>query len=452
VAETGLADRLAALLRAPALPLSIDLERALTWFEARAGITLAERQRDAIRRAARSKVLVVTGGPGTGKTTLVNGIIQILERKGRRILLAAPTGRAAQRMREATGHDARTVHRLLEFAPRAMAFERGPENPLDADLLILDESSMIDVVLAYSIVKALRPHCQLILVGDVDQLPSVGPGMVLRDVIRSAAVDVVKLDEIFRQAEQSMIVVNAHRVNRGEMPHLRPAAAEQAPDFFLVERDEPEGALATVKQLVAERIPARFGLDPINDVQVLTPMHKGTLGASNLNAELQALLNPGGRSITRGSRTFRVGDKVMQIRNNYALEVWNGDIGRVAAIDEETREVAVRYDDRVVKYDYGDLDELVLGYACSIHKSQGSEYPAVVIPIHTQHYVMLQRNLLYTAITRARKLAVLVGSRRALAIAVKQNRIEARFTRLAERLAGRLAGRAGRVAVPPGQG
>jgi exodeoxyribonuclease V alpha subunit len=295
------------------------------------------------------------------------------------------------------------------------------------------------------VVKALRGACQLVLVGDVDQLPSVGPGSVLRDVIESGVVDVVRLDEIFRQAESSLIVVNAHRVNRGEMPLREPLAtgpgAGAPPDFFLVEQDDPETVLASVKRLVAERIPGRFRLDPVADVQVLTPMHRGLLGAANLNAELQALLNPRGESITRGSRTFRTGDKVMQIRNNYSLEVWNGDLGRIEAIAEETREVDVRFDDRVVRYDYADLDELVLGYACSIHKSQGSEYPAVVIPLHTQHYVMLQRNLLYTAITRARKLAVLVGSRRALAIAVKNSRLEERCTRLEERLRARLPAR-----------
>jgi exodeoxyribonuclease V alpha subunit len=434
-AESGLAERLALLARTPLTPLVIDIERAVAWFEERAGITLAPRQRDAIRRAATSKVLVITGGPGTGKTTLVNGIIEILERKGRRIALAAPTGRAAQRLRETTGRDARTVHRLLEWAPGGMAFERDAERPLEADLVILDEVSMIDTVLAYHILKAMPAHAQLVLVGDVDQLPSVGPGCVLRDVILSGAADVVRLDEIFRQAEASLIVRNAHRVNRGELPELAPAGTEPPPDFFLVEREEPEQALKAVKQLVAARIPARFGLDPMDDVQVLTPMHKGVLGAGSLNAELQALLNPAGVTLTRGSRTFRIGDKVMQIRNNYTLGIWNGDIGRIEAIDESEREVEVRFDDRRVRYEEGALDELVLGYACSIHKSQGSEYPAVVIPLHTQHYVMLQRNLLYTAITRAKRLAVLVGSRRALAIAVKNQRIEARYTRLAERLA-----------------
>jgi exodeoxyribonuclease V alpha subunit len=459
-AEVGVADRLAALARTAPAPIPIDLERALEWYEERSGITLAERQRAAIKSAITAKVLVITGGPGTGKTTIVRGILEILVRKGRRILLAAPTGRAAQRLRETTGHEASTIHRLLEFSPRSFGFERNADRPLETDLLILDEASMIDTPLAYAILRALRPECQLVLVGDMNQLPSVGPGSVLGDVIRSGAIPVVELNEIFRQAEQSMIVVNAHRVNRGEMPLLGPPATGpdatppagapalaatgapgSEPDFFLVERKEPEDVLAVVKRLVAERIPARFGLDPRSEIQVLTPMHRGLLGAANLNAELQALLNPRGTSITRGSRTFRVGDRVMQLRNNYQLEVWNGDLGRVSAIDAEEREVLVRFDERSVKYDHADLDELVLGYACSIHKAQGSEFPAVVIPLHTQHYVMLQRNLLYTAVTRGRRLVVVVGSRRALAIAVKTERLLVRHTRLVERIRDRLPAR-----------
>ncbi len=432
-AERGLASGLLALLATPARPIEIDVERALAWYEAAAGITLAPEQGEAIGRAATEKLLVVTGGPGTGKTTLVNGIIRILEKKGRRILLAAPTGRAAKRLAETTGREARTLHRLLEFDPKAGGFARDRHRPLEADLVIVDEASMLDVVLAYALVKALPPACQLVLVGDVDQLPSVGPGSVLGDLIGSGVAPVVRLSRIFRQAEASLIVVNAHRVNRGEMPELRAQGA--GADFFFVEAEEPEAVLAALERLVAERIPRRFGFDPVDDVQVLTPMHRGLLGAAALNAELQALLNPSGAAVVRGGRLFRVGDKVMQTRNNYDLDVYNGDIGRIAAVDEVERTVAVRFDGRAVTYDGADLDELVLAYACSVHKAQGSEYPCVVVPVHTQHYVMLRRNLLYTAITRGRRLVVLVGSRRALAIAVKNRRVEPRFTRLAERLA-----------------
>lgn len=431
-AERGAAELCRALLRAPARPVAIDVEKAITWFEGRQRIALAPEQREAIRRAVASKVLVVTGGPGTGKTTLVNGIIQILERKGRRILLAAPTGRAAKRMTETTGREAKTIHRLLEFDPKTMGFLRDRERPLEADLVIVDEASMIDTVLAYGLLKAIPPRCQLVLVGDVDQLPSVGPGSVLSDVIRSGAVDVVRLAHIFRQAEASLIVTNAHRINHGELPRL-PAPGAGA-DFFLVERSEPEGVLEALKVVVKDRVPQRFGLDPVDDVQVLTPMHRGLLGAASLNAELQTLLNPQGAAVVHGGRLFRTGDKVMQVRNNYDLEVFNGDIGRIEALDEVERTLSVRFDGRSVTYERGDLDELVLAYACSIHKSQGSEYPCVVMPIHTQHYVMLQRNLLYTGITRARRLVVLVGTRRALAIAVENDRTEARFTQLAARL------------------
>jgi exodeoxyribonuclease V alpha subunit len=431
-AETGVADLGRALLRNPTRPIAIDVERAITWFEEQQKISLASEQREAIRRAVTSKFLVITGGPGTGKTMLVNGIIQILEKKGRRILLGAPTGRAAKRMTETTGREAKTLHRLLEFDPKTMGFQRDRQRPLEADLVIVDEASMIDTVLAFNLMKAVPPSCQLVLVGDVDQLPSVGPGSVLQDVIRSGTVDVVRLAHIFRQAEASLIVVNAHRVNHGEMPKLAPPGADA--DFFFVEKKEPEDVLQAVKLLVKERIPEEFGFEPVTDVQVLTPMHRGLLGAASLNAELQALLNPQGAAIVHGSRLFRVGDKVMQIRNNYDLEVFNGDIGRIEALDEAERTVSVQFDGRSVTYEPADLDELVLAYACSIHKSQGSEYPCVVMPVHTQHYVMLQRNLLYTGITRARRLAVLVGTRRALAIAVKNDKTESRFTQLATQL------------------
>ena len=438
-AEAGVAGRIRMLLGNAIRPIQINVERAITWFEEQQGLQLAEEQKEAIGKAVSSKVLVITGGPGTGKTTLVNGIIRILEKKRRRILLAAPTGRAAKRMTETTGREAKTIHRLLEFSPKRMGFERNAENPLEADIVIIDEASMIDTVLAYNVLKALPPQCQLVIVGDVDQLPSVGPGSVLKDIIASGVADVIRLRHIFRQANKSLIIVNAHRVNEGHMPDVLSESPEATdPDFFFVERKEPEEIAAMLKSLVKERIPAKFKLDPINDIQVLTPMHRGVLGAANLNAELQALLNPAEESLTRGDRTFRIGDKVMQIRNNYDLEVFNGDIGRIVQIDAEEQEVKIEFDERAVTYEHGDLDELVLAYACSIHKSQGSEYPCVVIPIHTQHYMMLQRNLLYTGITRGRRLVVLVGSKRALAIAVKNNKIDDRNTRLAERLRGEI--------------
>jgi len=433
-AEAGVAARLRALLIQPPLPLEIDVDRALDWFEKSETIELARQQRQAIRAGLTRKVLVITGGPGTGKTTLVRGLVKILEKKRQKVLLAAPTGRAAKRLAEATGTEATTLHRLLEIDPKTRQFVRNRDHPLSCDLLIVDEASMLDTVLAHHVLRAVPDHGRLILVGDVDQLPSVGPGRVLADLIRSDSIEVVRLTEIFRQAERSLIVVNAHRVNQGMMPILE--SVDSDGDFFFIERAEQEELVETLAQLVSRRIPAKFGLDPVEQIQVLTPMNRGPLGTENLNAVLRDLLNPTGVEVTRGGQTLRVGDKVMQVRNNYDLEVFNGDIGRIVAIDEIDQLVTVALDGRQVVYDHGSLDELVLAYACSIHKSQGSEYPCVVIPLHSTHYLMLQRNLLYTALTRAKRLAVLVGEERALRIAVGNRRVRARFTRLAERLAG----------------
>jgi exodeoxyribonuclease V alpha subunit len=431
-AEAGIAARIHALLVQPPLPFEIDVERALEWFEKSEQLALAPQQRQAIRAGLTRKMLVITGGPGTGKTTLVRGIVRILEKKGQKVLLAAPTGRAAKRLAEATGGAATTLHRLLEFDPRSRAFTRNREHPLSSDLLIIDEASMLDTVLAYHVLRAVPDPGRLILVGDVDQLPSVGPGRVLADIIRSDAVEVVRLTEIFRQAERSLIVVNAHRVNQGQMPVLE--SVDSDGDFFFIERRTPEEIVETIAHLVAKRIPASFGFDPVEQIQVLTPRNRGPLGTESLNAKLRERLNPEGPAVTRGGQTLRVGDKVMQVRNNYDLEVWNGDIGRVASIDEVDQLVRVALDGREVTYDFASLDELVPAYACSIHKSQGSEYPCVVIPLHSTHYLMLQRNLLYTAITRAKRLVVLVGEERALRLAVGNRRVRARHTRLAERL------------------
>jgi exodeoxyribonuclease V alpha subunit len=435
-AESDAAAGLTRLLETRADPLPIDAPEAVRRAEALAGITLAADQRRAFEALRRAEVVVLTGGPGTGKTTLLSGLTACLGDLGLRVALAAPTGRAARRMAESTGRDARTIHRLLEFQPKTMGFERSAQNPLEEDVIVVDEVSMVDVELFASLLDALRPSARLILVGDPDQLPSVGPGRVLADLLelgrkRAERLAVVRLTEVFRQARASMIVTGAHDVLAGRDP-LTGARGEDA-DLFLVERDDPEACLEVLKELVSSRIPNRFGLDPLTDVQVLTPMHKGLLGATNLNRELQELLNPG----DEGELRYRVDDKVMQTRNNYEFEVFNGDIGRVSAIGLDPGWVEVTFPDRQqpVRYPAGELDQTQLAYACSVHKSQGSEYPAVVIPLHTQHYVMLQRNLLYTAITRGKRLVVIVGSRRALHIAVRNDRQTERNSGLVERVA-----------------
>lgn len=433
ICETGIAARLRSLMTAPTMRREIDAEKAVEWVQQQLSISLARNQTEAVKYAAASKVMVITGGPGTGKTTIINAVLKIFGRLGIDILLAAPTGRAAKRMNEATGREAKTIHRLLEFSPQKGGFQKNEEHPLKCDLLIIDEASMIDTVLMYHLIKAIPPHSTLILVGDVNQLPSVGPGSVLKDIISSGSVPVVHLDEIFRQAQDSSIIVNAHLINRGIIPPLDTAGKDQT-DFYFIQKDEPEEALHMIMELVGGRIQKAFGFDPVEDVQVLTPMNRGTVGTHNLNTEIQKALNRREDGITRGAGTLRIDDKVMQIRNNYDKEVYNGDIGRIVRIDTENQDVRIAFDGRIVVYEYSQLDEVVLAYAVSVHKSQGSEYPCVVIPLLTQHYVLLQRNLIYTAITRGRKLVIVVGSKRAMAIAVKNDRTQERFSRLRERL------------------
>ncbi|MEN6489511.1 MAG: ATP-dependent RecD-like DNA helicase [Smithella sp.] len=432
-AEKYLAEHLKALVREPKSIRRIDSDKAIQWVQEKLSINLAEKQIEAVQRAAENKVMVITGGPGTGKTTIINAIMKIFSALKAGILLAAPTGRAAKRLSEATGHEAKTIHRMLEYNMKKGGFQKNEDYPLDCDLLIIDEASMVDTLLMHHLLKALPVKATFILVGDVNQLPSVGAGNVLRDIIDSGVVDVVKLNEIFRQAKESSIIVNAHRINEGAIPSLI-SNQDKLDDFYFIEQEDPQKVLELIISLVKERIPKRFGFDCINDIQVLAPMHKGTVGAGNLNIEIQRALNPGDDGVLRGGRLFKVNDKVMQVVNNYEKEVYNGDIGTISSIDEEAKEVVVIIDERKIVYDYADLDELVHAYAVSIHKSQGSEYPAVVIPVLTQHYVMLQRNLLYTGVTRGKKLVVMVGTRKAMAIAVRNNKTQKRYTLLKERI------------------
>jgi len=428
--EQAIAGRLSRLSEGhPPWP-AIDTGRAIPWVEGKTGLALAPSQAAALRLAVAAKVLVITGGPGVGKTTLVNSILKVLGAKGVEVALCAPTGRAAKRLAESTGLEARTIHRLLEADPKTGGFKRGEAHPLDCGLLVVDECSMVDVPLMRSLLQALPDHAALLLVGDVDQLPSVGPGQVLADVIASGAVPVIRLTEVFRQAAASRIITNAHRINQGQMPEL---TAPEGSDFFFVDAPEPEDAARKLLAVVSSRVPARFGLDPVRDVQVLCPMNRGSLGARTLNIELQRVLNPPGpERVERFGWTFCPGDKVMQVTNDYDRDVFNGDLGLITAIDMEEGALTVSFEGRAVEYGFGELDELVLAYATTIHKAQGSEYPVVVIPLATQHYAMLARNLLYTGVTRGKRLVVIVGQRKALAMAVRNGGARRRWSKLRE--------------------
>ena len=444
-AEVHSAKNLCKILSSPFNGQYAAPDVVIPWVQQELGISFAGQQTEALKTALSSQVMVITGGPGTGKTTLIKAIIKIRSARGFRIMLAAPTGRAAKRMTEATGHEAKTIHRMLEYTGSSMAggdFMKNETNTLDCDLLVVDEASMIDQILFHHLLKAIPKDASVVFVGDVDQLPSVGPGNVLKDIIDSGVCPVVHLKEIFRQGEESMIVVNAHKINSGEMPCFDDKSNGTSPcDFYFIEQNDPDKALEIIKELVTLRIPQKFGFDPVKDIQVLTPMHRGSVGTTRLNSELREVLNiQHGSKVQRMGRIVQEGDKVMQIRNNYEKDVYNGDIGTVLRIDGEESKVIVEMDSGRVSYDFSELDELIHAYAVSIHKSQGSEYPAVVIPIMTQHYMMLQRNLLYTGITRGKKLVVLVGTKKAVAIAVKNDKTRKRYTRLAGRLKDCLKG------------
>lgn len=427
-AERVIAERIASLAAGAPPWRRSDPATAIPWVEARTGITLSPSQRDAVAAFLKSKVLVLTGGPGVGKTTLVDALLRIVFAESLRIALAAPTGRAARRLSESTRMEAKTIHRLLEVDPSTGRFRRGQGNPLEADLVVVDEVSMIDVLLARSLLEAMPPGAALLLVGDADQLPSVGPGQVLRDLLASGAVPSVRLTEIFRQAAESRIVVGAHRIREGHLPDL---TNPPGTDLFFFDAKEPEDAARRVVEVVSERIPRRFGLDPTRDVQVLVPVHRGPLGARALNEALGKALNPGGTPrVSRFGQELAPGDRVMQVENDYDKEVYNGDLGVVTAVDLDEGELRVSFDGREVAYGFDELDVLQLAWATTIHKSQGSEYPAVVIPLGMTHYAMLERNLLYTAVTRGKKLVVLVGDRRAVAIAAKRSSAGQRVTRL----------------------
>lgn len=434
-AEFKLAERLALLLSEP---LPIDLPRVQRWidrFTEQTGLQLSEQQRQAVETAASQRVLVLTGGPGTGKTFCTRTIVALWRAMGKSIALASPTGRAAQRLQEMTRQEAKTVHRLLEFDPTAFQFKRDADNPIPAEAIIVDEASMLDLFLAHSLVKAIAPEAQLLLVGDVDQLPSVGPGNVLADVIQSGQVPVIRLTEVFRQAQTSQIVRNAHQINQGKMPKLEPVSNQPQSDCLWLAANQPEHGVQAVRDLLTDFIP-QLGFEA-QDVQVLCPMTRGEMGTRNLNQVLQQLINPltySKAELTRGGRTLRVGDRIIQKVNDYNREVFNGDLGIIHAIDIDEQELTVQFSGRLVNYDFADLNEIDLAWAVSIHKSQGSEYPVVILPVYMQHYLLLSRNLIYTGLTRAKQLAIFVGPQKAIGFAVHQVKNQQRYTLLAQRL------------------
>jgi exodeoxyribonuclease V alpha subunit len=436
-AEERIARQLRSLADTGTPEPAIDVEKAIPWVEGKTGRKLSSSQHEALRTALRSRAVVITGGPGVGKTTLVQSLLKILTAKKLKCILAAPTGRAAQRLAEATGLEASTLHRLLEFQPGRGGFQRNASNPLEGDVVVIDEVSMVDVPLMSRLLDAIPRKARLILVGDADQLPSVGPGLVLGDIIRSGMMPVVHLREIFRQAGDSRIISGAHAINRGEIPDIIEAPKDS--DFVFIDREDLEECAATLVSMVRDRLPKHLGIDPIEEIQILSPMHRGSLGIKELNARLQGSLNP--RSEYRDEfqaygNLFRVGDKVIQTSNNYDKEVFNGDIGRIRSMDKEERQVIVRFGQREVIYEFGELDELELAYAITIHKSQGSEFPVVVIPLAMQQYLLLQRNLLYTGVTRGKRMVVLIGQKKALGMAVRNESTRHRHGGLLQRLKG----------------
>jgi exodeoxyribonuclease V alpha subunit len=434
-AETGISNRIKALLSVPVIPPSIDAERISKEVQKKLAIALSREQIDVLEKILSHRAVIITGGPGTGKTTLIKSVNAIFEALGKRVLLATPTGRAARRLSEVTRRNAKTIHRLLGVNFKSGLFDKNRDNPLDADAVIIDEASMVDTLLMFHLINAVPMTAVLILVGDVFQLPSIGPGNVLSDMIKSARTPIFYLKKIFRQAHKSPIVFNAHKIRQGEFPVFKPLNhTEGLSEFYFIEQNDPNTVVATILELCNKTIPERFNFDPVHEVQILTPMHKGVIGTTHLNQVLQEVLNPNPVIIEARGSTFKIGDKVMHLKNNYQKEVFNGDIGTIRTVDVKENVFSVDFYGRTVSYDFTEMDEISLAYAITVHKSQGSEYPAVILPIMTQHFVLLQRNLLYTAITRGKKLVILIGTKKALAIALKNDTPKKRLSGLAFRL------------------